>query len=41
MGETPDQIRQDIERTRSELTHDTDRLVDHARELGMKVEATS
>ncbi|WP_435107971.1 DUF3618 domain-containing protein [Nocardiopsis synnemataformans] len=30
MGETPDQIRQDIERTRSELTHDTDRLVDHA-----------
>ncbi|WP_017572420.1 DUF3618 domain-containing protein [Nocardiopsis halotolerans] len=30
MGETPDQIRQDIERTRSELTHDTDRLVDRA-----------
>ena len=30
MGETPDQIRQDIERTRSELTHDTDRLLDRA-----------
>ncbi|WP_150244015.1 DUF3618 domain-containing protein [Nocardiopsis quinghaiensis] len=30
MGETPDQIRQDIERTRSELTHDTDRLAHQA-----------
>lgn len=30
MGETSDQIRQDIERTRSELTRDTDRLVDKA-----------
>ncbi|CAL9346839.1 hypothetical protein SUDANB121_00395 [Nocardiopsis dassonvillei] len=31
MGETPDEIRQDIDRTRSELVHDTDRLVDRAR----------
>ncbi|NYH51460.1 MULTISPECIES: DUF3618 domain-containing protein [Nocardiopsis] len=30
MGETPDQIRHDIERTRSELTHDTDRLANRA-----------
>ncbi|MDE3722219.1 DUF3618 domain-containing protein [Nocardiopsis sp. N85] len=28
MGETSDRIRQDIERTRAELTADTDRLVD-------------
>ncbi|RKS08366.1 uncharacterized protein DUF3618 [Nocardiopsis sp. Huas11] len=27
MGEAPDRIRQDIERTRAELTEDTDRLV--------------
>ncbi|WP_017589828.1 DUF3618 domain-containing protein [Nocardiopsis ganjiahuensis] len=30
MGETPDQIKRDIERTRTELTQDTDRLVDRA-----------
>lgn len=30
MGETSDRIRQDIERTRAELTQDTDRLVDRA-----------
>lgn len=30
MGETSDRIRQDIERTRAELTQDTDRLVNRA-----------
>ncbi|MUL43730.1 DUF3618 domain-containing protein [Streptomonospora sp. PA3] len=30
MGETPDQIRQDIERTRTELVHDTDQLAQRA-----------
>lgn len=35
MGETPDQIRQDIERTRSELAHDTDRLLDRADPRGI------
>lgn len=30
MGETSDRIKQDIERTRAELTYDTDRLVDRA-----------
>lgn len=30
MGETSDRIRQDIERTRAELTEDTDRLVNRA-----------
>lgn len=30
MGETPDQLKQDIEQTRAELTHHTDRLVNRA-----------